>query len=367
MKQLIVMFVMMLFSASLYAYPKDDKKDEPFIYPEGIAYSLPRTGIKIKVVAEKTVRVAGPYAQYAGKYLGIDNASPASSESWEIKNITMGTFAEPDPKQVHKAMGVTAALVNMTSFGTIAGINSEASSEETAIETNNLTTESLTPEYPFTDMSMWGMFTKGDSTNNYRIMSKSTEEKAAEAAEVIYSIRNSRFRLLTNADDEPLPDGKSFEVMARELKEMENEKLALFIGKSYMKSYEYCFCFIPGENDAKSEVVFRFSGSRGVLPKTDLSGKPVIIDVRKVSALNASQKNQLGSQNPNAGESGIFYRMPGQAEVTLSDGVSTIAATRLTIAQFGEVATLPESLLDGSYMIQFHPETGTVKSILPIE
>jgi hypothetical protein len=373
MRQLIMMLGIVLFTVSLYALPKDDKKKtegegtEVSYYKEGIAYSLPRTGIKIRVVAEKETRVAGPYAQYAQKYLSIENAPSSNTEKWEIKSISIETFAEPDPNEVYKAMGTTAALLNLTRSGLIAGINSDEQNQEEPFGTNSMVAENLVPDFPFTDLSMWGMFTKGDSLNQYRIVQKSLEEKAAEASETIYNLRNSRFRLLTNADDEPLPDGKSFEVMAKELGDMENEQLALFIGKSIKKTFHYSFDFIPGNNDVKGEVVFRFSENKGVLPKTDLSGKPVIIDITKENDLANQQKKQAGSQNPAAGESGVYYRMPGKATVTLSNGVTILATTRVTISQFGTVAPLPEDFLDGNYMIQFHPETGTVKSVLPVK
>lgn len=372
MRQFIMMFGILLFSATLYALPKDDKKKPEGegigpVYMEGVAYSLPRTGIKIQVTAEKEIRVAGPFAQYAQKYLGIENAPVANTEKWEIKSIVMGTFSEPDPKQVFKAMGTSAALLNLTSSGLIAGINSNTEAEEGDLQTNNLTTESLIPEFPFTDLSMWGMYTKGDSLKKYKIVPKSLEEKAAEAAETIYNLRNSRFRLLTNADDEPLPDGKSFEIMAVELGDLENEQLALFIGKSVKMTYQYNFDYLPGESNSKGDVAFRFSENRGVLPKTDLSGKPVTIDVSKIDELENQQKKQVASQNPEAGKSGIYYRMPGKAEITLSNGTSVLATTRATIAQFGVVAPFPESLLDGDYQIEFHAETGAIKSISMVQ
>ena len=37
----------------------------------GLIYSLPQTHLDIEVVATKTTRKAGPYYQYAEKYLGI--------------------------------------------------------------------------------------------------------------------------------------------------------------------------------------------------------------------------------------------------------------------------------------------------------
>lgn len=373
MRQLLLMFATILFSVTLFALPKDDKKktegEESVVsaHIEGIAYSLPCTGIKVNVIAEKQVRVAGPFASYAQKYLGIENASTANAENWEIKSIAFETFAEPDPKQVYKATGESASLLNLTSSGILAGVNSEVQTENIPFATNNLASENLTADYPFTDLSMWGMFTKADSLKKYKVVPKSLEEKAAEAAETIFNLRSSRFRLLTNADDEPLPDGRSFEVMAIELGNLENEQLALFIGKSVRKTYQYSFDFIPGDNDVKGEVVFRFSENNGVLPKSDLSGKPVVIDVNKMDDLEAIQKKQVASQNPEAGKSGVYYRMPGKAAISLSYGAMVMATTRATIAQFGAVAPLPESLLDGNYAVMFHPETGAIKSVLAKE
>ncbi|HBL73973.1 MAG: hypothetical protein A2W90_12260 [Bacteroidetes bacterium GWF2_42_66] len=371
MRQLVMMLGIVLLSASLYAQSKDDRKKSgsdavvATLYPEGIVYSLPRTGIRIQVVAEKELRISGPYAQYAQKYLGIGNAPSSNIEKWEIKHIGLENFSEPDPAQVYKATGVNASLLNLTGAGVIAGINSETEIRKELVSVSNFVTEKLAPDFPFTDLSMWGMFAKATEAEKYRLSPKSLEEKAAEAAETIFTLRNSRFRLFTNADDEPLPDGKAFEVMAKELGDLEQEQLALFIGKSVKKTYQYAFDFIPGDSDVKGEVVFRFSEDKGVLPKTDLAGKPVIIDITKEADLESQQKKQLEPQNPAPGQSKIYYRLPGKAAISLSDGMNMLAATRVTIAQFGTVAPLPETLLNGNYRIAFHPETGAIKSVVP--
>ena len=41
-----------------------------------------------------------------------------------------------------------------------------------------------------------------------------------------------------------------------------------------------------------------------------------------------------------------------------------IATARVTIAQFGVVASLPEELLFGEYSIEFNTESGAIKNIL---
>jgi hypothetical protein len=272
-------------------------------------------------------------------------------------------FSEPDPEQVHKAMGPAAQLVCLNEAGILAGINTDVKSKESEIQTQSFLTKNLEKQVKFDDLSIWSFYSPADSTKNFKLVSKNMDQKATEAAETIFNIRNSRFALLTNADDEPLPDGKSFEVMTEELGKMEENYLALFIGKSSKQSYEFSFDFVPGQKTVKGEVFFRFSEERGVLPKSDLSGRPISIDVTKSENLASKQSGLSASENPNAGKSGVFYRMPGMAEIRIVDGSTQLAGARVPIAQFGTIAPVPEDLLDGTYQLEFSPSTGTIKKI----
>ncbi|MBK6283196.1 MAG: DUF4831 family protein [Draconibacterium sp.] len=69
------------------------------------------------------------------------------------------------------------------------------------------------------------------------------------------------------------------------------------------------------------------------------------------------------SDNPNAGQSGVYYRIPGRATVRLINDMNVIATARITVAQFGAVAPVPEDLLNGEYLIEFNSETGAIQSI----
>jgi len=151
--------------------------------------------------------------------------------------------------------------------------------------------------------------------------------------------------------------------MTQELGKMEENYLALFIGKSAKQTFEFSFDYVPGNKTVKGDVVFRFSDDRGVLPKTDLSGRPIVIEMVKGDNLASKQAGFSTSENPDAGKSGVYYRMPGRAEIRILDGNTQLAGTRATIAQFGTVAPVPENLLDGSYKLEFYPNTGAIKSI----
>ncbi len=359
-------------AASVFAAPKDDKKktEVPGAVAgpaEGVVYALPQTGIRVHVKATRERFVSGPFNMYAQKMLGIDNAPSASSERWNIDEMNIELFSEPDPEQVHKAMGPTAHLVSLTETGILAGLNMPVKTTAPVIQTQSFLTKNLDDQVKFTDLSIWSFYSPADSTKSFKMVSKNMDQKAAEAAETIFNLRNSRFALLTNADDEPLPDGKSFEVMTQELGKMEENYLALFIGKSSKQTYEFSFDFIPGQKTAKGEVFFRFSEDRGVLPKSDLSGRPVVIEVNKAESLSVKQSGLSASENPNAGKSGLYYRMPGIADIRIMDGSTQLAGSRIPIAQFGTIAPVPEDLLDGNYKLEFFPSTGAIKSILEVE
>jgi len=353
---------------TLLASGKDDKKknvaggtSEP---TEGVVYALPQTGVRIHVKATRERYVHGPFQMYAQKMLGIDNAPSADADRWNLDEMKLEVFSEPDPDQVHKAMGSLAQLISLTESGILAGINTNVNTAESEIKTQCFLTKNLDKQVKFNDLSIWSFNSRTDSTKSFKLVSKNMDEKAYEAAETIFNLRNSRFALLTNANDEPLPDGKSFEVMTQELGKMEENYLALFIGKSSSQTYEFSFDFIPGQKSVKNEVFFRFSEDRGVLPKSDLSGRPIVIEVNKSENLASKQSSLSTSENPNAGKSGLFYRMPGMAEIRIVDGNNQLAGTRAPIAQFGTIAPVPEDLLDGSYALEFYTGTGAIKSIL---
>jgi hypothetical protein len=368
----IVTLILILVAGSILAYGKDDKKKEvpgtPGSPVEGIVYNLPQTGIRIHIKATRERYVNGPFFMYAQKMLGIDNVPTSSSERWNMDEMQIETFSEPDPDQVFKAMGAVAHLVSLTEAGILSGINSDPAPQPTVLaQTQSFLKNDLDNLVKFTDLSIWSFYSRADSTRSFKMVSKNMEQKAAEAAETIFNLRNSRFSLLTNADDEPLPDGKSFEVMTSELGKMEENYLSLFIGKSSKQTFEFSFDYIPGQKTSKGDVFFRFSEDRGVLPKSDLSGRPINIEVNKADNLASKQNSLSTSENPEAGKSGLFYRMPGMAEIRIMDGSTQLAGARAFIAQFGTIAPIPEELLDGSYSLEFYPATGAVKNITEIK
>jgi len=59
------------------------------LYENGIIYGLPKTTLKFTVEAKRTEIIPGPYAEFALKYLGIENAPEEEATQWQITNIAI--------------------------------------------------------------------------------------------------------------------------------------------------------------------------------------------------------------------------------------------------------------------------------------
>jgi len=333
-------------------------------FTEGVVYSLPRSGVRVQVQAVKETFRPGPYAAYAEQMLGIKNVRNKAAVNWVVEDIKIEVFSEPDPEQVFKASGSSASLVNLSADGCLAGINSKASSDKK----KDVVTNRVGQKNKFSDNSLFEYFTDsplytaGDSTNNYRPVKLADEQKISKAAQKVLECRRIQYEIAAGLVDELHPDGEAYKVSLKELKEIEEDFLSLFVGKSSYDKETYGFDYVP-KSGGKSEAIFRISDENGIVPANDLSGKPVMIEFEIDKDLAQKYTGMAKSDNPAAGQSGVYYRIPGRAMVKIINDMNVVATTRATIAQFGAIAPVPEELLNGEYSIEYDTETGAVKSL----
>jgi len=189
------------------------------------------------------------------------------------------------------------------------------------------------------------------------------EQKISKAAQRVLESRRMQYDIAAGLVDEFHPDGEAYKVSLKELKKIENDYLSLFVGKSTYEKESFSFDYVP-KSGGKSEAIFRISEENGIVPATDLSGKPVMIEFDVDKELAQKYSGMVKSDNPSAGKSGVYYRVPGRATVKLINDMNVVATARLTIAQFGVVAPLPEELLFGEYSIEYNTETGSIKAVI---
>jgi hypothetical protein len=362
-KMLLVILICFNITA---VFGRDDKKKDvvvPVAFTDGIVYSLPRTGIRIFVEVQQEKFFHGPYYEYAEKYLGIKNAPSSDFEEWTITDVKFDTYSEPDPNQVYKAFGPVASMLNLSEEGVLLGINSGAESLEREVYTSDFTTQINVPKEIWTDRSMHSFLAEIDTLPFTMWESKQLEEKAKEAAHDITKLRKRKFLTLAANYDQLPPDGKAYAVMVKELEKIERKYVALFAGKSYTKKHKYVFEVVPGADNGKGVVAFRFSASEGVQTRSNLSGKPIMLGFTPNKELiqNGGEASDM-QKSADAGKSGVYYRVPANGVISLHNG-EELANARVTVAQFGKVTAVPEGLLDGSYSIKYHPVTGAIKSV----
>ena len=367
MKSIYLTLLGLLFVAGqVMASPKDDKKKDEAEVPftGGEVYSLPETGIRVTVEVEQVKFVHGPYYQYAEKYLGIPNAPSTDQENWTITNVSLDTYGEPDPNEVHTASGPYASALSLTEDGVLIGVNSDVTSVKKPVMSTVYTPDVQIPEEPWPDRSMHPFLNEADSIPADQFTEKTLQQKALETANDITKIRKRKFKSLALGYDKVLPDGEAYNTMVNQLDKLEKEYVGLFIGKSYHAKHTYVFNVVPDAKNGKNLVVFRFSSSEGVVPTSDLSGKPVMLELDRNSTLEKNNGQTVSQTAPETVSSGLYYRIPGNAEVRLLDGTRILLESHLTLAQFGKVAPIPEGLLDGNYSIRLHPATGAIQRVL---
>ena len=349
---------------------------------QGVFYALPRTFIKVDITVIKTEYYAGPYSEFAGKYLDLEDVATNDYNEYAITDVKLSTLAEPDPGQYYfvefdeKTLKEDEAILfSLSEAGLSSGINGTVSKKDIK--------ESMTARIDAED-AYSGLFQYQAETNLYektdtiirkvvvdtvtvekmyfekKWVEKSTEQKAVEAANMISKLRENRFNLITGYH-EIAYDAGTMSYMDQELQKMEDEYLSLFTGIKIKKTLNYSFTILP-ESDEENEPipVFVFSERSGIKDVGSAGGEKIYLEIDKLS--DVQQLSTLAANRSPADKSnqGFFYRLPVAAKISIEVSSDIKVEKVYQIAQFGTVTFLPGSVST----VQFHPETGGVKNIL---
>lgn len=320
--------------------------------PEGtLLYSLPKTTITLKVTAEKRTFLAGPYAQYARKYLGND-APAADAVTYSVKAIDMVPYVEADMGRTFSvALSAkdlsSSGFLRMCSQGVIALPDSYTGKAEAwrfpSIASNdrfngkegsgNLTTSTTT------------LYRSERSSEGFRrvavqqneVVEKSLEKKAAEAAQTIFNLRKSRIEIITGDTDATF-SGEAMKAAIDEISRLEEEYLTLFYGITETSLQTMSFDVIPEESDSRQMyVAFRISDTDGLLPADNPAGRPIVLQIvdsgmEEAAFTEGSVKKAAKKQ--------INYRIPATATVRILDADKMLLQSRIPVYQLGRTATI---------------------------
>ncbi|MEW5846287.1 MAG: DUF4831 family protein [Bacteroidota bacterium] len=330
--------------------PNDNKKVPVY-------YTLPRTVVYVRVTCTQNDYIPGPYAEYAKKFLGIEGVSNTGKVEYAIARIDIETSSETDPKAIFAVYPSGRSYGNylkLSADGLILPVN-QAIDSKTIPHGHDINSSN---EVVFKDLSVNPFIAEETATFYGRTLRDSVyvrvpiqrsmtvernlEEKAKEAADFIFSIRKKRLDFLTPDIDHPFA-GDALQLILRELQRLEDEYLALFIGKRFTHAFSQTYSYIPSSTEGESAILFRFSESKGLLTPTDLSGRPILIEFDQPEFPENFDvvKSDMESFAAKAKLDRFYYRIPVVTSMRILDGKQQLASKRLSIYQYGLLAQLP--------------------------
>lgn len=319
----------------------------------GLVYTLPKTEVNIEVTARHTVRMAGPYWQYAKRYFGTDNVIREDEEIWEITDVRISTTGVPDDSQQYLMQLKPGSLtyIAVSEDGMLRGINTEPSPLPTPV--------AYRPSAPLQLPSVKEYL---DFVNEDFLSSQSSAKQAQLLSETLMEVRDSRLSLSRGTAETMPTDGRQLELMLESLGRQEAALGRAFTGCEGSETVTRHFSFIP--EDEGSVTLFRMSDFAGFVEKDDLSGWEVKADV-SIIAHPELPKDEKGVEKK-LPKDAVIYALPGTATVSVSCKDETIGETEVQIAQFGTLFGLSPALFTDKKApscATFDPATGAIETL----
>lgn len=321
-----------------------------------IVYSLPFTTVHIEVVAEYEDFVAGPYAGYAKKYLGVD-VRTNDEISYRISSVDLIPFIEADPS-VNIALflgnnkNASANFLEMINQGLIMWSDSYEGKREMmrypSLKSDDIFASSMSSQNLMSEKTTLFRTARNNSgservaVQQSQIVEKSAERRAEEVADLIFHLREKRLNIITGDTDATF-SGDALRAAVDEITRLEEEYLSLFMGKSTYGKQIMSFDVTPKQGVEKQiYIAFRLSERAGLLPANDLSGRPVVLEL--IPESDFSPVNMDVSQKS---EEFVLYRKPAILNARLLDGQSLLIQSRIPVYQLGSLLSFPLGVATG--------------------
>lgn len=312
-----------------------------------LQYALPTTALKMTVTVAKIQEVKGYYADYAQSLLGLSNIITENKSYYALKNVSVKPVDVPDydhtylvvlsPNQNKKnLLGKLATCKKTQADIHHVGQYSTATAEIPAFFKNYSDLSYTQTEDAFVETKIIDGVVTQIPSNRTRTVSKTSSQKAQEAADAISKSRKDQYSLIAGEQETPYSP-ETMEAMLKELKEWENNYLSLFTGLKLEDETEYTFYIIP---DAQNPTpAFAFDVYHGFSTAANASaGNLYSITLDPVF----EAKNNYRVAESTSKTSGYRYRKAVPAQVTLwHENVKEHDFGVLNIRQLGEIKVLP--------------------------
>lgn len=321
-----------------------------------LVYALPRTVLHFRVSMEKVIQKKGPFFNYRKKYLGLTEGISTDRTFWKLEDVKVAVSEEVDPAQyymVRSSGPVYSNYLHLTKAGLVMTPVPGMLSANPVFSAGEQVKDPLTF---FTDLSVKRNIDQVKDTAykqvatdtgfikvpyvEYKNRLKTTDEKAGEASDFIIKIRKRRFKLLSGQYD-VFPESTALSYAVARLNRLEEEYLALFLGKTVKQSYIRTFIWVPGPDNTEKEL-FRFSEKNGIVLQKIQKAVPVMATIEPHTENPMIGRVQVGDSSY---LSSLIYRTPVPVPVSVSYAKTKLAVEQVMMDQFGPLFRLPETYL----------------------
>lgn len=360
MKRFYVGILTLTLSAGLLSAQNTVKMSAVKSTDYGVAYSLPKTVIKVKADAIKTTRKAGEFYEYAQRYLNISNPITQDETIYTITDIKAVTEGTPDKENsylVEFRSNTTAPYVTLTKDGLICAINADAEFSNNELPDGNI--QASIPPLPNPNTYL--------SEETLRAGSKARQ--AEMIARQIFKLRETKNNILTGEADNMPPDGDAYKLVIQQIDEQEKALTSMFMGTEMTENISETFTVNPTDKDIEKQILFRFSKKRGFVDSDDLSGEPVTLTLinkqphQEAPLLTPKEQKDLEKKF----SQGIIYNIPAKANLKIDYSNKAWIDKECDVVQYGTQDVLAPRMFDNNKLpikVIFFPDLGAIKQII---
>ena len=355
-KLLLILFVIVslnLDAQYVTNYAKNVKQTEV----DGVFYYLPRNIVRVDFVVEKNQSYKGKYSSFAKEMLNTDTYIKENKTTYRITKVNVSTLTEADPNMVFhiatddKAKELPKYELAFNNEGIIKSFGYQSIENDTSNTNQDMETVldyNQPTEFRYIPL-------EEDDTDDEEVKTKLTDKEVAlTIVEEIKKVRVAYFDLITGYQE--VNYGKTINYMLDELKNLENEYLSMFVGKTTTETLTKTFYVIPEEGKT-SIVLSKFSDTEGFNAKTGESVKINFTDNSSTSAINELTIDEIENTTYN---NKLFYRNPANVSMQVLCGDDVVLENRLKISQLGNMILVPINKM----RLTFDTNTGQLLSII---
>lgn len=286
MKRFSILVLLLMSLSSLMAQSR-------YVLPEGLVagdgalhYTYPHSTLVVDLTLVEEQVMAGPYARYALKYLGL--RAPFSD------------------KTTYRLESASPALMSDEAY--------VAPAEQAVEQVVESSYSRAGEEFPALT---------ADRTELVQLSAESAAEKAATR---IFQLRRSRLDLITGAEGEHV-FGEGLKVALEEIERQEQALLELFLGRKIVTRKSHRIELAP-QGDKQQYILCRFSAAEGVLDSSDLSGEIVLLELLPGEPYAVKEA-------PEKAKSVVRCRVAAPTQCTVSCSGEKLGSRTLPLFEFG--------------------------------